>query len=229
MDLAEDGRVLRDVRFELLLPARDREWSFDLHDAIAVPFPRANAAFQANALPRLEAAASKNADGVSEWPSPAHFTLRRTLRQWSPAMVRITSFAETTDTPQPDWDAALAHFRRLADVKTWSPDAMIGPGFHFETQKRGSDDERIVRNRRGRIPGVVDPAGTDDDRSFVRWAAFGESARTLGGLSISASPAIAGISDFGGARECANHSLVVCAWRRADGELLIYRRIFPAK
>ena len=229
VDLAEDGHVLRELRFALLLPARDREWRFDLRDAIAVSIPRTNANLLASPIAGMESAPSTNADSVSEWPSPSHFLFRRTLRQWSPAMVRITSFDHSTSGALPDWDPALAHFQKDVSAENWSPAKANNSGFHFEVPKAGGEGEPFVRNRRGRIPGLDASPGGEDDGSFARWAAFGDSSRFLGGLSIATSTALAGISDFGGARECPNDSRVVCAWRRTDGELLIYRRIFPAK
>lgn len=40
VDVARDGRVLRELRYEFLLPARDRQWEVRVEDGLAVSVPR---------------------------------------------------------------------------------------------------------------------------------------------------------------------------------------------
>ena len=226
VDLADDGRPLREVRFEMMLPARDRDWTFDVRDAVAVPIPRESARLRLTAA-NLAAAASGDTASTSEWPSPTHFILRRTLRQWSPAMARITSFGETVDEAQPDWDAAFAHFRGDANAEKWPSDDAVHGGFYFDVPKRGGSDDGYNLGNFLRDPELVASGGADD--VFVRWLAFGNDTRTLGGLATATSPLLAGTSDLIRQRDQSPGRRVLCAWRRAGGELLIYRRSFPVK
>lgn len=107
VDVGEDGRVLREVRYELLFPANDREWTHDLRDAIAVPVPRPAADFVSSASAGIiNPPRPADVPAVSEWSSPGHFTLRRSIRQWTPALVRVTSFPDAKDDSGIDWNAA---------------------------------------------------------------------------------------------------------------------------
>ena len=129
-------------------------------------------------------------------------------------------------------DAALAHFVAEKDASNWIPGDATYEGFHFEMQKSDGSDERFNRYNYsfngGRILSDGETAGTNDE-SFARWIAFGRDTRILGGLGAAVSPLLAGTSDLTQARELSHDRRVLCAWRRAGGELLIYRRSLPVK
>ncbi|MEQ1854681.1 MAG: hypothetical protein ABMA01_24195, partial [Chthoniobacteraceae bacterium] len=184
VDLSGDGRPLRELRFEMLLPARDREWIHDVRDGVAVAVPRGSSVWRPNsraaaitpgfgsASGSLTGGAGSEADGVSEWPAPAHFILRRTLQQWAPAMVRITAFPESADGAPPDWDAALAHFEEDDTAQGWSPGPSSGNRFTFEIPKSDDSDGENDRYRASGIqPELLTNGG--GDASFARWVAFG--------------------------------------------------------
>lgn len=230
VDLSGDGRPLRELRFEMLLPARDREWIHDVRDGIAVPVPRGLVSVPSGApAPSVFAGgATLDADSVSEWPAPAHFILRRTLQQWAPAMVRITAFPESADGGPPNWDAALAHFDKGQTAQGWSPGASSGNAFAFEIPGSDASDWESNRYRTG-FPQPDSLMKGGGDASFARWVAFGGGARILGGLGASGSPVLAGTADLIQSRERPPGRRVLCAWRRAGGELLIYRRSFPVQ
>lgn len=125
VDVGGDGRVLREVRYEMLFPANDREWTHDLRDAIAVPVPRPGERFIT--FPPVEGTVgfrirTPDAPAVSEWSSPGHFTLRRSVRQWTPALVRVTSFPDAKDDSGIDWNAAEESVK-TAGAATLVPDA----------------------------------------------------------------------------------------------------------
>jgi len=246
IDIGDDGRPLREVRYELLLPARDREWSFDVRDAVAVPVPRDFREPGGPFMPRSRLAISgpnvfagsasagpdSTADVITEWPAPGHFILRRTLRQWTPAMVRITAFPEAMPEPMPDWSAALEQFPKHPGLKSWSSGADVVGAFRFEFRNRaeGADEYFIDERLAARAS-----AGSDDGREapFVRRVAFGNG-RNLGGLGEATSPVVAGTSDIVGAPGSSRTGRILCAWRTSKGadgsrELLIYRRKFPEK
>jgi hypothetical protein len=229
VELADDGRPVREVRYEMILPARDRDWSFDLRDSVAVPVSRVQTRLPSSAPADLKADALTDAGGISEWPAPGHFILRRTLRQWAPAMVRITTFPDAKDESQPDWNSALQYFRNTPDVERWQPDDAATGGFTFEIPKRDGSEERYRNFNTVRIRAGMQLEPDIDEDSFVRWVAFGTNRRILGGLGAAVSPVIAGTSDLIQTREDLRNHRVLCAWRRVDGELLIYRRGFPAK
>ena len=230
LDLADDGRVLREMRYELLMPARDREWSFDLHDAVAASqsrdespsFYSGGRLYRANShypLVRDAAALASNSD----WPSPGHFTLHRALRQWTPAMVRITSFAEQSDSPKPDWEAALRHFKANRNAENWIAAAEDTKAFSFAIPNGDSFTEHSYR-----IPnGNLGDSKLGDSR-FVHWL-DNQDSESLGGLAVATSPMLCGSADLRLPKEQNPNRRTLLAWRRADGELLIYRRSFPAK
>lgn len=237
VDLGEDGRVLREVRFEMLLPSRDREWTLDVRDGLAVPVPRSGpvqfgrsrSSLARQGLPFGTGAPGAGLAALTEWPSPGHFTLRRSLRQWTPAMVRVTSFANEIEGGRADWDAALAHFRSDMVTQSWTPDGDGNHAFRFEIPRRDGAEERYARQ----IPGLLVEDGNavsrDDDQAFARWIMFGSNSRILGGLGTTASPHLAGCSDLLHMDGKPWNRRVVGAWRRAGTELLIYRRRFPVK
>ena len=174
-----------------------------------------------------------SAPSTSEWPSAGHFILRRTVPQWSPAMVRITSFAELPDGLQPDWESALAHFRVHGSEENWKPGDAGDASFQFEIPRRDGGEEAFAHVRLdggagGGFP-VVPEIGWSGDPMFARWLAFGSDRRILGGLATATSPLLAGTSDLIHEREPSPGRRVLCAWRRVGGELLIYRRSFPVK
>lgn len=236
VDMGADGRPLREVRYEMLLPARDREWVFDVRDGIAVPVPRSDSTGNPWARSAASSPGQPAAQGDSSaWTSPGHFTLRRTLQQWTPAMVRITSFPEATEGAQPDWNGALAYFAANKTAESWNPGVASASGFRFEIPHRDGRDVESYS------PGYVRATGRQFrhegreaessavDSSFARWVAFGNDWRIAGGLGAATSPVLAGTSDLVHGRDWSPDSRALCAWRRAGGELLIYRRSVPVK
>ncbi len=115
VDVARDGRVLREVRYEFLLPARDREWEVRVEDGTAVAMPRVESdlatTFAAVARPET---AGRPGDATFEWESSSRGRMKRSLRQWTPALVRVTSFpAAARDDSGAPWDALEARNSRF--------------------------------------------------------------------------------------------------------------------
>ena len=115
VDVARDGRVLREVRYEFLLPARDREWEVRVEDGTAVAMPRVEQSSDTPlAVPDFNNAAESPRDATFEWESASRGRLKRSLRQWTPALVRVTSFpADARDDSGSPWDALEARNDRF--------------------------------------------------------------------------------------------------------------------
>jgi hypothetical protein len=107
VDVARDGRVFREVRYEFLLPARDREWEVPVHDGMAVVMPRAEQESEARfGAPNRSVAPAFSSDATFDWESASSGRMKRSLRQWTPALVRVTSFpTDARDDSGAPWDA----------------------------------------------------------------------------------------------------------------------------
>jgi hypothetical protein len=118
VDVARDGRVLREVRYEFLLPARDREWEVPVQDGIAVAMPRAEQESDVPGTPNAGITSGDSIDAALEWESTSVGRMKRSLRQWTPALVRVTSFpANGRDDSGAPWDALEARNARFQSNK----------------------------------------------------------------------------------------------------------------
>ncbi len=246
VDVGEDGRVLREVRYELLFPANDREWTHDLRDAIAVPVPRPVMRFGTSPpVNFIIPPQSADAPAVSEWSSPDHFTLRRSIRQWTPALVRVTSFPDAKDDSGIDWQAAEAA-AKTAGTATPITDAEDEPGgdagaaeekagvFARDLDLQVADfvqgewngidprkmgPEYVYFGGRPGIQGLNVPSGGTASmrEQFSIWM-YG----LLNGLLVGESPQTAG-----GLGDTGTDQRTLVAWRRVGNAIHIFRRHLP--
>lgn len=107
-DIGPDGRILRECRMEMILPARDREWTVQARDGIASPFARVG-----QGLFALPSERQDIGDNSGEWKTSTLFEHRRSLRQWTPVMAQSTTFPESRDTTGIEWDVLAAQWGRL--------------------------------------------------------------------------------------------------------------------
>ena len=224
LDVGGNGRVLREIRWSMILPAKDQEWNMDLRDAFAVEVPRA----AGNARTQLPAVSVASSALRSESPSPGRFLVRCALRQWSPSMVRITAFPEKASEPLPDWGAAQAFFDSQVDSDDRRREFASG-GFEFIDRSFGaglgpSDQESVDELMRSGYA-----SHGSNEGAVVRWITAIPGGQFLGGLGSAVSPLTAGLGDLHLAKGDSASCRILCAWRRKEGELQIYRRVFPRK
>ncbi len=116
VDVSRDGRVLRELRYEFLLPARDRQWEVRVEDGLAVSVPRTNIEDYIQPqrgfvqYPAGRISSSKDSgDAVFEWESASRGRIQRSLRQWTPALMRVTTFpVGAKDDSGAQWDSLEA-------------------------------------------------------------------------------------------------------------------------
>ena len=212
VDVGADGRIIRDVRFEQLLPSTDFVWTHDVRDGVAVPV-------EPETFEEPDEHLDERAPATSEWGSSERLVLKQTLRQWTPSLVRVTTFPDSEDDSGLDWRAVRAAGTEVAQsvsgMKTldgWTV-AISGGIMHLT----GSDMmDRIAEFQSGGMSEARATATT-----LVRAADV-----TNFGLVTRYSPAIGGhYSDL--ATYSPDEHEVVAAWRRVGSEFVIYRRHFP--
>ncbi len=154
VDVSRDGRVLRELRYEFLLPARDRQWQLDVEDGVASAVQRAWTDDSLNTLAStgIESLVETPRDAVFEWKSTSHGRIQRSLRQWTPALVRVTTFpADAKDDSGVQWDTIEARNIKVRlganqqlIVKDEIPDAP--PGLQFwSSEKRAGELPPVLR------------------------------------------------------------------------------------
>ncbi len=106
-DLAPDGRVVRETRLDLLLPARRGTLSIDLQKALCLP-----------AQMRRE---NESAEGGLTFSGsfPQRYSLTRPVEQWSPVITRQTRVGPGEDLSRMKWDEfrlAFLEQRRMPEL-----------------------------------------------------------------------------------------------------------------
>lgn len=92
-DLGHDGRVLRETRFEMIFPSKNQVVTTDVRNALYAPV-----SVMGNYGDRMPPT-----PGVCEGLFPASYTVRQSLRQWTPQLNRTTSLEGGTDDSGLDW------------------------------------------------------------------------------------------------------------------------------
>ncbi len=212
VDVGADGRIIRDVRFEQLLPSTDFVWTHDVRDGVAVPV-------EPETFEGPDENWEERAPATSQWISSEHMVLKQTLRQWTPSLVRITTFPDSEDDSGLDWRAIQAASAQAAQsvsgMKTldgWSVASSEGL-----THLTGAD----MMDRTGDFQSSDMSESRATATTLVRAADV-----TNFGLITRYSPAIGGHYSDLATYSPVEHE-VVAAWRRVGSEFVIYRRHFP--
>ena len=211
VDIATDGRVLRDVRFQQLLPSKDHVWPHDVRDGMAVALERSSddggGEFHEN-----------NTLVETDWISADRQIMRRALRQWTPGLVRVTTFPDTEEDSGIDWKAAQVSGAQAVKGSTgikmlgdWSVANSEGIG-----HMGGSDPLDY------RPPNAVAQSDFSETQSI---------ATTLVRIPLVSnydlisrhSPALGGHYADLATHSPTEHEFIA-AWRRTGHELVIYRR-----
>ena len=95
-DLGPDGAVIRETRWELVLPAATQELVRDTQHAFAIPAAQNR---------DYGASADRVAIAGFEGQYPARYRLRLPLAQWAPQTIRVSALATGTDDSRVDWSA----------------------------------------------------------------------------------------------------------------------------
>ena len=111
VDIGTDGRVLRDVRFQQLLPSKDHVWPHDTRDGMAVALERWSNEGEADFQ-------ESNTLVETDWISADRQVMRRALRQWTPGLVRVTTFPDTEEDSRLDWKAAQVSGKQAVSSST---------------------------------------------------------------------------------------------------------------
>ena len=212
VDVGADGRVIRDVRFEQLLPSTDYVWTHDVRDGVAVPV-------EPETFEEPDEHLNDRAPATSEWVSSERLVVKQTLRQWTPSLVRITTFPDSEDDSGLDWRAIQAASAQAAQsvsgmrtLDGWSIASSEGL-----THLTGSD--MLDRTGEFHFGDVSEARATAT--TLVRSADV-----TNYGLITRHSPSLGGhYSDL--ATYSPEEHEVVSAWRRVGTAFVIYRRHFP--
>ena len=138
-------------------------------------------------------------------------------------MVRITSFTEHCDAQRPDWEAARLHYNTEQNKGAWIANADDTKAFSFAIPNRDSFMQDF------RHTGIFEESFAKFGDPYLAQWLDNQDCDSLGGLSLAGSPMLCGTADLRLPKEHNSDRLTLLAWRRADGELLIYRRSFPAK
>ena len=185
VDVARDGHVLRELRYEFLLPTRDREWEVRVEDGMAVAVLREEQQFYGGPVPStFNRTADSSHDAIFEWESASRGHIRRSLRQWTPSLLRVTCFPnDARDDSGVPWDALEARNGRFryneeaevmvarepaatpTGMQAWSSSPAWGrlPGaldYRFSRRQFGVDEQMPGSRLRatawmGRAPGVT--------------------------------------------------------------------------
>lgn len=220
-DVAPDGRVLRECRIEMLLPARDREWALTVRDGVATPFPRMTAPAARQDQP------AEDTDATGEWKSAHTFEWRRNVRQWTPVMSQRTSFPDGKDASGIDWEGVLA--RWAVQSKKMEMNVLLDTdGWHVLMAQPSARE--VVRNHFGEVDTFQDVLtfGRHDADSrlgphFVSMLLTGNPDAATAGVLARRSPSISGLSAL---RAGVATPLAALAWKEGPHELHIVRKHF---
>lgn len=213
VDVGADGRILRDVRFEQVLPSTDRVWRHEGRDGAAVPVPRgiSDDAIETTA---------KDSVPTNEWMSADRLVVTRPLQQWTPAMTRVTTFPDSLDDSGIDWsrisDAALEAERKASGVVVvdgWSAANSASVSFW---QMHDEFDQAY-------LPGLDSPSSDSSETRAIATTMARTPDVANYALIRRHNPALGGhYSDLATAGKDAPPFTV--AWRRVGTELVIYRK-----
>jgi hypothetical protein len=240
-DIGADGTVLREVRYDLLLPAKDGQWSVDARDGVVVKTQRAYdpADFIPGAIqPPSQFGLSILDDGAAEgeWSAPGHFTLRRTVRQWSPVMNRTVRFPGTPDDSGIDWQRIASVWKGAAPLQAQTLPNYDTDGWHvmFGTADTtvgvgtvvapNNPDDGHVSTTRVRVHGEISE-GSRMNYQVVRRLMDKPNATALDAYLAAHSPVLDGA---GATRATAPAPLTALVWRETEHEIHIHRRQFAA-
>ena len=213
VDIGTDGRVLRDVRFQQLLPSTDRVWTHDVRDGVAVPLERYSRNSDAEFV-------ESNVAAETEWLSADHHILRRTLRQWTPGLVRVTTFPDVAEDSGVDWSAARVSLKRTAKSTTGAKNV---DGWNVANSQdighMGGRDVLDVYER-----DAVTSSDSSETQTITTTLARSAFISNYD-LITRHSPALGGhYADL--ATDSPDEHDFIAAWRRTGNELVIYRRYF---
>ncbi len=99
-DVGTGGKVLRENRIELLVSGHDLNANSELRQSISLPVHFSGYGLHADEAP---------IPPVYQGQVPAHYTLRRSVQQWRPAMQRSLTFGPAGETPNLHWPEIDAH------------------------------------------------------------------------------------------------------------------------
>jgi hypothetical protein len=99
-DIGADGRIVRESRFEMRLPAGNRPGAEEVHRALAMP----SGLLSVDRYGAFGDEPESNAVPAYEGRHPDRFVIRQQLRQWTPTLTRITSFEPRDDDSGIRWD-----------------------------------------------------------------------------------------------------------------------------
>ena len=244
-DVGANDQILREVRYDLLLPARDGQWSTDIRDGVVV---KALQTFDPNML--ADSAVSESRRGISfrddgaaegQWNAPGVFTFRRSVRQWSPVMNQSVRFPGTPDDSGIDWQKVSAAWKGAAALQTQTLPNYDTDGWHVMfgsiDAKTGPADAEIDVNADPNFDAQVRPAsrvrvhgeiaiGSRMDYSVARGLMDARHISAFDAYVTAHSPVLdgAGITHAG-----MPGPLVVMVWRETEHEIHIYRRYFAEK
>lgn len=218
VDIGEDGRIIRDVRFHQILPSTDRVWTHDVRDGLAAVVVRKSGEELDETTPER---AYEEAPAESEWISQERFVLRRSLRQWTPALVRVTTFPDLEDDSGLDWTAAHAAGESVARDS-------IGVVKAYGNWTVALSDNLSLWNGTDQLDAFGSEQMPASDFSEMR--SIGTTIARAAGVSHYAlisrySPALGGHYSDLATYSPREHSCLA-AWRRSGTELVIYRRHF---
>ncbi|MDB6152438.1 MAG: hypothetical protein JWL90_891 [Chthoniobacteraceae bacterium] len=139
-DIAPDGKVVRESRFEMIFAAAVQEIASEGRNALFAPM-RGSGMYHEQ---------GRSAHGpLIEGQFPAHYTFRRTLQQWSPEMTRYTSIGPADDSSGLPWDQIAAALdlplkEKAAALAQW--DALGG---HWELNSFAGSQPDLFDQERG--------------------------------------------------------------------------------
>ena len=193
-DLAADGKVVRETHFEMVLPARPRELERDTRHAFAATLPSMNYRGERSAGPA-------SFDGQF----PARYTFRTPLQQWTPHLLRLTSFASGEDDSRVNWGAFTGEVHPVAD-------RMVG-----------ESGCALVAVRSGAT--LLGPPGEISSEIFGRFTQS-PNAGIFSLVSQLSPTGGASVDDLGMAEPLAAERTVVVAIRREGRDLHVWRRLY---
>jgi hypothetical protein len=200
-DLAYDDRVLRETRLELIFPARNQEITTEIRSALCVPLRIASNAY----------GASLNSDVASRYEGlfPSRYTMRQSLRQWSPQLNRLTSLEGGEDRSGLVWERL--HPREL-DRENWRERLGKDEGWEIKIWEDGELQDLSSASLLRSIP-----------ETFWKPA-------SVGWLSVVAQLSPNGDADINdlALSNCEGHTMSATIVARREGEdIHVYRHLYP--
>lgn len=200
-DIGADGRVLRETRCELVLPAKPQTLTRETQHAFAAPL--AVQAYSTSGGERLRGA-------VFEGQYPARYTLRFPLAQWTPQMIRASSAGGGADDSGVNWaafDPAAVGQQKYAEV-AHAMQAASRCSFAFA--KGGTSFVGI--------PGEL-------SAEFLSRLTFTPEFNPS--LTLPSPGTMGPLDDLSVVERSDSHRLVVIATRREGAEIHVWRCIYP--